>query len=45
MEHERFKFLDIPFFFIFKIFGIANEIDMMKMIVQDELNSKDQVSV
>lgn len=29
LEHERIKFVDIPFFFIFKIFGIHNEIEMM----------------
>lgn len=45
IEYERFKFLDIPFFFIFKIFGIANELEMMKMIVQDDLMSKDQTSI
>ena len=29
IEHERFKYIDIPFFYIFKIFGIHNEIEMM----------------
>ena len=45
MEHERFKFVDVPFFFIFKIFGISNEMEMVKMITEDELYSKDPTTL
>jgi len=45
IEYERFKYVEIPFFFIYKIFGVANEIEMMKMIVQDDLLSKEQTSL
>ena len=32
-SYERIHFVEIPFFLIFKIFGITNEIEMMEMII------------
>ena len=42
---ERLDQVEVPFYVIFKLFGITNEIDMLEMIIQDDVNSQDPTSL
>jgi len=44
-EYERLDAVEVPFYVIFKLFGVVNEVQMMEMIIQDDVNSQDPTSL
>lgn len=37
-EYERLD-VEVPFYVIFKMFDVVNELDMVEMIIQDDVSS------
>jgi hypothetical protein len=44
-KYERVQYVEIPFYVIFKIFGITNHVEMTEMIIQDDVNSQSEISI
>lgn len=44
-KYERIFYVDIPFYVVFKLFGITNHVEMTEMIIQDDVNSQTELSI
>lgn len=42
--YERLQFILVPFFLVFKLFGVCNQKEMTEMIIEDDAKSEDKTA-